>query len=275
MLINHWIKHPELKREEELLVHLHHMRMGTSENLSAPMGLSFRTVRESLIPSLYKQNRKLILSHRLKDGRAVYYLGPEGCKRVSQIVGYKVNFYDYTGAQARHFEGINNIMGRLIKRIGIERFKYKTKWFFTRQARDMIQKAWSELLTEQVDQGYVSTEEAANILDELPEPDARFEILDKKARWLEFDNDTESRKKIERKMMDYVEAMIPMENQDVIIWVTTKHNPQRKDYLSNVWQDVKNSEEVKRLKDGYGDQFFLPSMHFFVEGEETDSILFL
>src|SRR5690606_8517825 len=117
--------------------------------------------------------------------------------------------------------------------------------------------------------------EAADTLDQLPEPDARFVIMDKKAKWLEFDNSTESKSKIRRKMLDYIEAMIPMDNHDPIIWVTTKRNPQRRDYLAEVWLEVQESHEVKKIKDGYGDQFFLPTMYFYIEGEETDPILFL
>ena len=88
------------------------------------------------------------------------------------------------------------------------------------------------------------------------------ERKDDKRFWIEFDNDTEGPRQIERKFHDYVRTLMPVVETSPVLWVTT--NEQRRNYLERNWEAF--SRQFYRNKP-------IPKMEFFVEGEETSYLM--
>lgn len=270
-MINKWINHAEILRIHELLVHVDHMRAPTVEQLASVMGLSAKTILHVYIPKLRKLNKNYLETRKLKGrgSKNVYSLGSAGCDVVSSIYGRKIPYYPYTGAQDGHFVGINNILMRLIQKIGLPAFKASTQWLFTSETRDYLKKPWSKLLQYWIQEGDISEEDATEMLHQLPEPDARLTMA-LMSFWLEFDNDTESPEKLREKLDDYIATLVPLQNRDPIIWVVTAKNPARRFELEKLWKEVQQWPEQEQRKEQYGEHFFFPEMYFFTEGEETE-----
>lgn len=264
MIINEWIGHPELSRDQELLIHLYKMRMATRRNLAVVMGKTLGSIDQQLFALRRKGDYIRSFRPRGKHDQSVYYLGVDGAKIVGEILGKRVSFYEYRGAQARHFTGINDILTRLIDRIGLDAFKEATEWRFTGECRDALQAEWAELLLENIQQGHISEDQAGDYLTRLIEPDASF-TFNGQSNWLEFDNATESHKKLKRKLEDTIYTLVSIGDQSPIIWVITQRVPARAQQLKRIWEEVQ-AEQI-------GNYPYLPHMEFFLEGQETEYIL--
>jgi hypothetical protein len=265
MLINFWIGHPEISRDHELLIHIWKMRMATRKNLGAIMGKTLGSIDQQLHALRKKGDYIRSFRPKGKFDESVYFLGVEGAKLVGEVLNKKISFYDYKGKQARHFTGINDIMTRLINRIGLESFKEETEWQFTGEARDTIQREWAELLLER----NVTADQIRGTISQLPEPDARVTI-GSQSFWLEFDNATEAPSIIKEKLDDYIWSMVPIQNRDPIIWVVTKRFPNRAERFRQLWQEVQHHPKQQERFNQYVDRFFFPQMFFLIEGSETE-----
>jgi len=64
-------------------------------------------------------------------------------------------------------------------------------------------------------------------------------IFDEIARWIEYDNDTEAPRIIEKKLREYVKTLNRVDNHDPVIWVAPTEK--RKNELKDIWEYIQGT----------------------------------
>lgn len=281
--------------------------MGVSEDYILKLKKDLNKKGKMIISHQPARRRRgsVIYPERYKLGPRMYELGPAGKTVVEGIIGRKINYKPLTGSQKTHFYGINDVLIRTIERL-IEKEKQRIKsdipedrqkilarervfeyvqWFNTQETHEIIAHAWSAILNPERWKGKESDRE--RLIDDLVFPDARLVIGDK-ACWIEYDNMTENIKPdplrpkaldspnqtyIYDKFIKYINTLGPIKNHDTVIWITPSEK--RKQNMQQCWEEVKNSAIVQKKRqqvERMGGRFFLPTMLFFIPGEEQHFI---
>lgn len=283
MTLTKWIDHPELNRKEQLLMLLHSLRLATREQLALLMGVKPSTIdlyiyelnqgkavrrknrtqkaveRSEQKRAIYRQRGQIIESIRYRANTPVAYcLSTRGARIVSKLLGEKVPYRDYSYSQLAHHIGINNILLRILERFTLQELKTRGDWFNTTEASALLKSTWSRILAQAIEHRAITKDAAKLKLEEVPKPDACFS-LDGKRVWIEYDNDTERRHKLIKKYQDCIEYMSAF--NEPIVWVCSRLNPTRAQYLSQLWHQVKEQHHDA------------PAMFFFQEGEEVHFLI--
>ncbi|WP_231392193.1 MULTISPECIES: replication-relaxation family protein [unclassified Paenibacillus] len=177
----------------------------------------------------------------------VYSLGRLGAEYALAMQQEARRLKDPPRAQLSHYIGINDILVRLLE-AGISR--ERLQWGSTVESTDSLIRLW-EWNHKQVDR------------KQMIRPDALLKIDEKFKFWIEFDNNTEGPKKLERKYHDYIKTLSPISEKSPIIWVTNEEK--RRTYLEENWDLL--------CKNFYKNQTDLPKMYFFTLKNETNFIL--
>ncbi len=265
-MIFHWVNHQQLKNYEKLICILYDCGMATVEQLMIVTGWGESLVRKNLmiISNMEdgKNKDKWLLktaSKRTIIGQPsqAYYLGPRGMKYALLINGNQTSSRVSSPAQLHHYLRTLNIVIRLIE-AGVSRDLIT--WNSPHECIAMVYSLW-ERRVRNLD---------FETLKKLSRPDARLAIGDQ-AYWIEFDNDTEGSRMLEKKFQRYVNTIAPYKFEHRIIhetplkkpvlWVTISEK--RRKFLENIWGAV-----CKSIYRDY-DEDQLPTMYFFVEAEET------
>lgn len=261
MVLN-WIDHPSYRRDEQLMHVLFECGMATFEQLKGITGWTERAVKRQ-IKNLQKRAKdsqaskqgddlrkedQWIISHRLSrpygKSQVVYTLGRPSLHYVHEMRQEEnKKIKDPPFGQAMHFIGINEILVRSLHEFGRE----QVSWLSTQHVTDLF------LLSQQQD----STLDRRNMI----RPDARLSI-GAVHYYIEFDNDTEMPRQLERKFHRYVQTLQAIRDHSTpVLWITT--NPKRKDYLKRNWEAIKRKYYAAQP---------VPDMHFFVQGDEMATI---
>jgi DNA-binding MarR family transcriptional regulator len=264
-MIFDYIAHDELDRIEELLVCLHHFRRATAEHLAVFLGIK----RETVVVMIHQLNKKgkYIEGVRTKGrtGRKLYHLGQKGCIAVSEILGERVNYYNYSKFQGKHHMGNIEILVRLVEKIGIDQAIEHLTWYNTKETKRILFTPWREAMRDTM-----NSDQLKQMYDEMIEPDSRLLIGDF-GLWLEYDNDTEKDWKVKRKFDQLIEALVPIQNKDPVIWVAPTEK--RRKQLQIWWEEVQNKPSHQKNLAEHPDDFYFPPMYFFVAGEETETLI--
>lgn len=248
----------------------------------------------------------IIYPERYKSGPRMYELGPAGKTVVEGIIGRKINYKPLSGSQKTHFYGINDVLIRTIERLiekenqliksdmpedrrkmlARERVFERIQWFNTQETHEIIEHAWSAILNP--DRWKGKERDREKLIDDLIFPDARL-VIEDRAAWIEYDNLTENIKPdpnrpkaleppnqtyIRDKFIKYINTMGPIKNRDIVIWIIPSEK--RKQNMQQCWEEVQNSAIVQKKRqqvEQMGDKFFLPTMRFFVPGEEQQFLI--
>lgn len=268
-----WVHHSDLSRMEELLVHIVNLRMPTAAHLAALMGITKKSVVQNIY-LLNKEEKNTVRSMKMRrvNSEKVYWLGRRACQLVEETTGEKVEYYEFARhkGQARHYKGINDILVRMIKEVGLDDVKKYCQWWNSKGAKQEVFQAWQ--LMEQWEPEKV-LEEFRSMLS----PDARFSVAGK-AAWIEFDNDTKERGAILDQYELYVVKLVPIQNTDPVVWVCK--DKRRRDELEKWWKEYSSNplvtpelqNMITRVQ-GEGKNIYLPKMIFFTQGEETIPLL--
>lgn len=180
-------------------------------------------------------------------------------------------------AQWKHYLGLNDILVRLIQAVKdpqeqeqdfmhtvLNRIKWHNTWaatdFLFRSMELMYQEKWKK-----------DPKKARDERKEIIHPDA-YLIFDEIARWIEYDNDTEAPRIIEKKLREYVKTLNRVDNHDPVIWVAPTEK--RKNELKDIWEYIQGTFDV--VENGTIEEnqvSFLPEMYFFQAGEEVEFIV--
>lgn len=241
-----WIDHPSFRKHEQMMAILFDFSMATKQHLMAVTGwplLSIQSCFQKIRARGHTKEEKdeWLRAYRIPKRREMAYaLGRKGIKYVQDMIEESQYVREAPEAQVSHFLGINDILIRVIES-GVP--KDSLLWLSSAEATDLILRKW-ERREQEVDKRY------------LIRPDARLGIQDRRF-WIEYDNDTEGARKLERKFHGYVQLNDPTP----VVWVAP--NKKRRDYLNILWKNTIQAFYAE------SDQL-VPDMHFFVAGEETE-----
>ncbi|MDN4595150.1 hypothetical protein [Polycladomyces subterraneus] len=104
-----------------------------------------------MIHTINKNERgRAVESYKLRGTHSpkVYTLGPRGCQIVGKTLGIKVEYYPFSKRQGRHYCGINDILYRIVKALGIDNVIQRVKWWNTRGAKQVIFNEWAQTLAQ-------------------------------------------------------------------------------------------------------------------------------
>lgn len=252
-MIFNWINHPAFRRDEQLLAVLYELGMATRKQISVISGWTEEQIEWSIKRirkwgKTKEERDEWIKCHRLplKYNRiGVFTLGRRGIQYVADMMNQKPRRKEAAKGQIFHYLGLNNILCRLVE-AGAERSEIT--WLSTLEALDFL--------------GFLYESKGIefNPADSI-RPDARLKIGGRYF-WIEFDNDTEGPRQLEKKFHEYTTTLVQSDqliDSAPIVWVTL--SPARRDYLEKLWIATR-----RRF-----DRF--PEMKFFVQGDETDFLL--
>lgn len=248
MLLN-WVDNSSFKREEQFMHVLYDCGLATFDQLVVITGWTPRNLRLQ-ISRLYKRNRNedgeiWLVAHYTSRARKkspmVYGLGRAAMQYVHDMRHEDRKVRDTPLGQARHFIGINDVLVRALQILD----RGSITWLPSYEATDRL------ILN--INNKKDETFNRRNMI----RPDAKLTIKGA-AYYIEFDNDTENPRQLEKKFHSYVQTLSAINDLvSPILWITT--NAKRKSYLQRNW------EATKRIS--YPGQN-LPKMYFFEEGEE-------
>ncbi|MDT3418201.1 hypothetical protein QO009_004126 [Brevibacillus aydinogluensis] len=275
-----WIDHPSYRREEQLMHILYDCGMATFEQLQVITGWTPRNLKEQ-IQRLQRRGRcggKIrgksggktgdeyanaqvettkdadlwIVTHHLarpyRKSRVVYALGRQGLLYVNemrQLENKKIK--DPPFGQALHFVGTNEVLVRCLQALGRE----NVSWLSTQHVTDLLLLAMQDPMNDK--------NSDRKDRRHLIRPDARLTV-GTSHYYIEFDNDTEMPRQLERKFHRYVQTLQEIKDSTTpVLWITT--NQKRRDYLRRNWESIKRKYYA-------GKPIPIPEMHFFVQGEE-------
>lgn len=239
-----WIDHPSFSRDEQTMAILYELGMASKQQLVAITGWTplniqwyFQKIRSR--GNTKEEKDEWLRAYRIPNSREmVYALGKKGIRYVQDMMEERQHVREAPEAQIMHFLGLNDILIRVMEKVPRE----DLVWLSSAEATDLLLRIW-EQRGEERDKRH------------LIRPDARLGIRDRR-HWVEYDNDTEGARKLERKFHGYVHLNDPTP----VVWVAP--NEKRRDYLQTLWKNT--------VRTFYSDSDQpVPEMHFFVAGEET------
>jgi hypothetical protein len=254
-VIFQWSNNPGLRRHEQLMAIIYDLGIVTIKQLQIITGWNIHIIKQAIkrtrMQSEALEEKELWIRSFSMPGRAglkAYALGKNGVKYVHDLRQMEQRIRETPEAQITHYLGITNILTRLLEH-NLDR--NKIAWYSTIEATDTLFRLL-ERKRKEVDK------------KTLIRPDARLIWDGKHKFWIEFDNDTEGPRKLERKFHNYVQTLSLVDEKSPILWITTSEK--RQEYLYKNWEAVKNV-----FYKNYPNT--LPEMHFFTESQETEFIL--
>lgn len=258
-MIFRWLDHPSFTRDEQLIAILYDLGMASKRQLLAVTGWNPLVLRNRL-RSIRKRGQTLEEKdlwlkaypiagtlHNDRDSRVAYSLGRLGLEYAQDMALQTRRVREAPQAQVAHYLGINDILARLLEQ-GVSRDRIT--WQSSAEATDVLLQRWENRRKEKLDRR------------DLIRPDARLVLDGERRFWLEYDNNTESSRQLERKFHAYVKTFTPIEEANPVIWVAIDRS--RKDYLKANWSAfVRLFYKNKQI----------PEMRFFIPGEDTHFFL--
>ncbi|WP_018130207.1 replication-relaxation family protein [Effusibacillus pohliae] len=253
-MIFRWLDHPSFHRDEQLIAILYDLGMATKKQLLAITGWHPRTLKERLKQIRKRGNtleekdlwlKTFTIPGQVRD--VAYSLGRLGMEYAQEMALQIHRVKEAPQAQVAHYLGINDILVRLLVH-GYAR--ERIAWLTSTEATDVLLRYWEREVDRKIDRR------------DLIRPDARLILDDTRRFWIEYDNNTENPRQLERKFHNYVNTLMPIGETSPVVWVALTQN--RRDYLKANWNAF--VELFYRDKQ-------TPQMYFFTPGEETKFFL--
>ncbi|GIM47694.1 hypothetical protein DNHGIG_32430 [Collibacillus ludicampi] len=247
-----WLNHPSLRGDEQLIAMLYDLGISTKQQLLTITGWSSRTLRWRLQQirergQTPEERDMWVKAYPVPRTRHVmaYALGRLGIQYALEMRFEQSRGKEPPQSQIAHYVGTNEVLVRLLQ-AGVSR--EQVQWLSSKEATDYLVSLW---------------EWAGKELNRRRtiRPDARL-ILNEQRFWIEYDNDTENPRQLERKFHDYVNTLVPVGENSPVLWIAS--NDQRKRYLEMNW---------KSFQRNFYKESKVPNMMFFTEGEETNFLL--
>ncbi|QQE79726.1 replication-relaxation family protein [Alicyclobacillus sp. SO9] len=244
-MILHWPS-THFKPEEQLLGILFDGGIMTREQIAGVSDFSLRKVRycrdRARRLSGERPTQRFIVAGGRKNGVA-YALTRSGMRYVYEMLGYENQRIQVVPeGQVVHYLGINNILLRAVEVFGRE----DIEWLSTRELAE-------ELELRRRLQGKKDIYRGRAI-----RPDASIRIGTQDPVWVEYDNNTESTAKLERKFTAYWHLRQELgTNMRTVLWVTATER--RRNYLERVYQAIAKIH-------GWDNSM---QHQFFIEGDDT------
>jgi predicted transcriptional regulator len=206
-----------------------------------------------------KQERdKWISSVRGKErgSSRLYKLGPKGIQLAAKAL-YTSSYEELDIAQREHFRGLNEILVRLIRKMGRQEIIQHAEWYNTKDAFQELIRIWEWYRqSDWIDDPKLRKEH----LKKLARPDGLLILNDQRA-WIEYDTGSEDAPQLEDKYKRWANSLVPFNIQDPVVWITPKESRTKK--LAALWEYRKSRLKMK----------YYPNMLFFTAGEDTDFFL--
>lgn len=260
------LNNSELETREKLMLLLHDLGMVDRYRLATLLNRSVHTIDQT-IKRLNKKNpdEKHIVSYTapFNKGPKLYQLGPAGWHWVMDWMGEDRKYYQRSEAQRRHYNGMNDILIRLIERVGhdhLGRIHYLNTYEATEQFFYPWQvahwKEWNDLKVRR------------EITKEYPKPDLYIEV-DGKGYWIEYETGHANSQKAKDKLRRYYRAF------DKLAPTSTSRKPvmiiapsrTRVENMRSWLNQVKHELEFREMNQAP------PEIYFLVAGEETDLLV--
>lgn len=251
-MIFRWLNHSQLREDDQLIAMLYDLGIASKRQLLiltgwTPRALRWRMEQIRSRGRTPEEKDQWLRSFPVAKREEViaYSLGKLGM-RYAQEMRFEYNRgREAPQSQVAHYIGTHDVLIRLLEK-GIQRDQ--VQWLSSVEATELLLRMW-EWNKKEINRR------------ELIRPDARL-IFSEKRYWVEYDNNTEGPRQLERKFHDYVKTLIPINENSPILWVT--FDEQRKDYLARNWGAF--------CRQFYQDKP-VPTMEFFVEHEDTQYLL--
>jgi hypothetical protein len=253
-MIFRWLDHPSFHRDEQLIAILYDLGMASKRQLQVITGWHPLTLKDRL--RLIRKRGETLkekdlwlktysIPGQIRD--VAYSLGRLGMEYAQEMALELHRVREAPQSQIAHYIGINDIVVRLLEQ-GISRDRIA--WLSSTEATEVLLRRWERERNRKLDR--------RNFI----RPDARL-ILDETRRfWIEYDNNTESPRQLERKFHNYVQTLIPIGETSPVVWVAFSKT--RREYLKANWE-------------AFADLFYrdkqVPQMYFFVPGEDIHFFL--
>ena len=258
--------HPDYTKKEKLLFVLFFLGMADRFQLAETMNCSVHNIDRMIKAWNHKlppANRYILARRPARNRPRMYYLGPRGWTQVMQWLEEDRQYYGKKKKTASHYRGINEIFLRLVRRIGHDQLRDRLRWYSSQEAREIMIYPWSLARAEEWKDPKVKEEEQQLIT----RPDARA-VIDGRGFWIEYDNGTKREAPIKEQFRRYIESLsyLPAYTnvRNPVIWVVPDEKRRRQ--MKEWWSTVKHEPNYEGLD-------WIPEMHFFVAGEETDFLL--
>ncbi len=282
-MIQAWINHPSFTRDQQLIVILYELGMATIEQLADITGYSSSQIRWSIQrirqyekdPYLKRPSKDAPMEEKVeyrrrqqelheareqwlriiypqRHGKRVYTLGKKGIRYAADMKQEEQpRKSEASTGQIDHYMGINNILARVTREKNNDTI---IQWSNTIEALDNLERYLFMNNQREVDRKM------------LIKPDGQLAI-DTCAFWVEYDNDTERPKPVERKMLAYQATLelLSDKHRFPVVWVSP--HQKRTDQLQAIWKALQRQIKLNRTNK------FIPEMHFFTAGEELKYLL--
>lgn len=238
-MILKYLSNPYLNRTEQLAVLMHYARMIDGYDLADLLGVSPSTIT-SVIHNA-NRSQKYFTGKRVGNhtGTKMYFLAPHGCKVVSDIIKKKVVYYEFAAQSGAHYRGINMILFRLIKKLGIDQAKHTIHWMNTPETESYLRQRFYDVCKMLGKDDAYYRENVKHLIF----PDAIL-VINGVCVYVEYDNDTVGTNQMKEKMLGYYNLfdtiyLDPTESRPMVLWVTP--HPKRTAELKDIWNEVNNS----------------------------------
>jgi hypothetical protein len=288
-MVFHWLNHTGLKRKEKLILMLYDLGIATKEQIEELTGWTthgvenvIKAVRNLADPGEDRRDwiRPVYMPKEGKTVPCAYKLGSKGIGYAEKLLNMEsTNKKEASSPQVVHFVYLNEILIRFVRSFKEYQLKGDISWYSSSETFALIAEYWKRHVYPRSE--VKENEEDIKIMNQwkdrrktLSRPDALL-VLDNKRFYIEFDNDTENSRKIEQKFHRYIQTITPYgprpdEYKKIkstlnypVVWVTT--SDKRKNHLQTWYAKITESY--------YSKVDIKPNMYFFVEGEETLSLL--
>jgi hypothetical protein len=192
----------------------------------------------------------------------MYQLGPKGWNWVMEYLDENRKYIERSESQKAHYNGMTDILIRLIEKMGREEVYQKVKYYNTYEATELFTLPW-RLINWENWKGKNPFEQKKG----LPHPDLLLTI-DDQSFWIEYDTGNQDIFQIWEKYRKYFRhyPKLPQSMKHPVVWVVKIEK--RKHDLKQWLKSVENEPEFKQLP-----REKHPPMIILVEGEDTEYFL--
>lgn len=261
------LRNDGLETREKMMILLYHLGMADRHRLASLLHLSVHTIDQT-IKRLNKKNpnEKHIISYSapFNKGPKLYQLGPSGWKWMMEWNEEDRKYYQRSEAQRRHYNGMTDVLIRLMEHFGRDEAFERIEYLNTYDASELFFHPWAVINWEAWQDHNTKKEHTKG----LPKPDIYLQI-DDQGYWGEYDTSYEIETKVKAKYRRYFRAFnqlgVNSQSRKAIIWIapTRSRANRMKDWLNQ----VENELEFSDMKNPP------PEMIFVAEGEELDYLL--
>jgi hypothetical protein len=247
----------KLPTRAKLMLLLHQLGMVDRHRLAVLLDKSVHTI-DLTIKRLNKKNpdEKHVVSHTalFNKGAKMYQLGPAGWKWVMGWIEEDRKYYQRSESQRRHYNGMTDILIRLISEMGREEALKRVQYLNTYEATELFLYPW-QVINWELWQDYKAKQEQTK---GLPKPDVYLQV-DDRGYWVEYDTSNESHIKIKEKYRRYMRAFNQLgpnsQSRKPVVWIAPTRS--RIEKMKSWMTLVEHELEFRDMKNDPPEMIFL------------------